>query len=314
MQEAPKAWAEFEEWVARHTAGTVRDEFAWVQEDGTKVGKKHREYELKTSDGKALSRLSPFVLDDERPGAADIEPNAAFPQEVTCVNEGYAFRLSREAVDDSWVVTYLSSDTQYLHDWMSSGGEPLRAGLLVDQVFMGDLLKNKSFIIESVELAQRAGRDCVEVRWRVDPSVGTIQSKVHHGMFRKGTLVLDPSRRWVLQESESWMDNPDGRELRQVSRFRYRDAGAGFPLIEREEIDTFGYDEGVHHLVGAFDLKSEKEIPDAEFTLSGFGLPEPSLRDNAKRMYRPFLLLALAFPLLVAGFALWRHARKVGRC
>jgi hypothetical protein len=122
----------------------------------------------------------------------------------------------------------------------------------------------------------------------------------------KATIILDPELYWCVREYH--VDNPnwilDGT-------LEYGDSIDGFPILRRsiqteksktgfgDDLTTYEFDKIVH-----------SDIPESEFTLSAFGLPEIQVPGEQKPRTLWLWLLAAAAGCLVLALLARRAARR----
>jgi hypothetical protein len=94
-----------------------------------------------------------------------------------------------------------------------------------------------------------------------------------------------------------------------LSRFEYQDNPSGFPLLRREDVETSGYETGLHQIVNDYETTLSAVISDEEFTLAAFGISEPALPGGTRSSRFGWLLLLGALPLVAAAMWLRRVAR-----
>lgn len=299
LEEAPQAWSELDEWVARHTHCLETQTFSWVGENVT--GRMRRVVDWKQAGRNVVTWQGQFVRDGQ---GADSQSHE---EEVIGVNATYAFRLSRASPDAPWVVTLLTSDVEYLRGWLMNGGQVIPSGWMMDLISMRDFLADPGFVVENVLPVRCDARECVEVAFRFDPSASSLKSRV-----RSGTVVLDPRRRWVLARSELHLANGND-EVVATTTFEYVDTPSAWPVLRRYQVDSVGYRPEIHRLVFEHDTSVDAEIPDSAFTLSAFGLPEPA-QPGGGRLWFLWLNLAAVVCICLAVLLRKRALRaKAGR-
>jgi hypothetical protein len=131
--------------------------------------------------------------------------------------------------------------------------------------------------------------------------------------FVLGSMVLDPDHYWVLLEDNArceWEDKSLGGVMSVVSVAEYNYADDGLPilrrLVRRQNTPAPGKEVEATFV---FELR-EAQLPESEFTLSAFGLPE--IADAPQRSSWYFWAGAAGLTCVVLAALLWRRAARSG--
>jgi hypothetical protein len=132
-------------------------------------------------------------------------------------------------------------------------------------------------------------------------------------------VILDPLRDWVLRRAEVTVElggKYKGMTWKSTLRRDYKEGPDGRPLLSRTEGKRTFLKNGqvVHEKSGVTetDTKPRSAIPESEFTLTAFGLPEPHWARPPKRALSLWLWFGIAgIACLVLGAAVfWLKKRR----
>lgn len=221
-------------------------------------------------------------------------------------NERYVFSLERTDPDSPWVVTHLAMT----EDGPASEG-PLRIlevnekgvrtiPLQISHFSLGALCRHSSF--EVAQASQQAS-GLFELRFRVDPKGEALRMMF---LCSGGRLLLDPSKSWLPLEYELHYPGTDSVLAGRFSDFRLHD-GVWLPFAFSTETRK---GDGTVIPIGSGTLQEvgiRESIPEREFTLSAFGLPEPG---GVNTGVPAWIWLTGVIVLFVAAGALVRSRHK----
>jgi hypothetical protein len=143
-----------------------------------------------------------------------------------------------------------------------------------------------------------------EFQFRVDPkgeAVPTVRF-----LCSGGSIVLDPAKSWLPVTYELYWPNSDVRSTGRFSDFRSKD-GVWLPFAveqatKRPDGSVIPYATG-----RIVEAKIREAIPEEEFTLSAFGLPEPGKQGRGVAVW---LWLVGGVLLFLIGGAMLRLRRR----
>lgn len=250
-----------------HVAGTVTyrkyrlpirrfpDGHFEVVEGGEPTYIAHRENQFKVN-----GRLKRVVL-RSKPATGLPTP---FRELVFCIGPDYSFFLERRLGQGGYIVKAFGKDYKVGAtidgDYMLGLGAPYRFG----RTKFKDILNDKSFSIKKLENTKHQGIDCVKIYYSFSPT-GKI-------VFRDGWIIVAPSRGWAIQAfamealfSGKHIDD----YLRGTVEYRTSDTGRVLPSRVRRMV--FG---GALCEEYDFDKIEYVNVPESEFTLPAFGLPD----------------------------------------
>jgi hypothetical protein len=180
------------------------------------------------------------------------------------------------------------------------------------------VVKSPSFRVERIEKESLNGIELVRIDHNYIYDMPGDSVKILSR--RQGSIYLDPSRCWCIhriKESEVYLINGvRDHDTKWDVQYETVDHPSGFPIIKNQTIHTTGSKKrnGVEQKHGAkltmeYQLKVDEQVPDTDFTLTAFGLPEPSPIHPPTRWY---LWLAMAGLLCLGVAALFRRLARRG--
>lgn len=160
---------------------------------------------------------------------------------------------------------------------------------------LSELIKNPIVTITDVRGVKRGGREMVQLSYeRPIEKSDQIRGTEH------GTVVLDPEHCWCVREN--YAEAPDFMPARKIEAIlEYGDDVDGFPILRRkQEKTTYGDGKGMQVTTWEFDKLAHRDIPESEFTLSAFGMPELQLPGEQKpnTLWRWLLGIGIALGVL----------------
>jgi hypothetical protein len=228
-------------------------------------------------------------------------------------NSQYKFRLYRRNETRPWVILDVTK-----FDEPPENADKLKkeaVGLLFFEPYVGlpELYQSAGFELIDVSPEEGDNSDgLVRVTFRYAPKDPTKDWQ------RSGVVVLDPSRDWVIRRTEL-------EEKRQVGnikvtgkytgRIDYKENGDQHVIKAetRKKIWNNGTVVNEITMLGESELRPRKSIPESEFTLSAFGLPEPHwARPKSKPWYLWFAIAGLVCLSLGGGVAWVKRRRAAG--
>ncbi len=263
--EAPKAWEQIVE-LARHLEVKVVDTRSSPGSD--KVTKS--EWMYKTNGENALQEL---VAEATRSGRAMAR------------NARYAFKLRKSAPSRPWFVYYVGTNLGDVREEIRNDGLDYvsQVQLYLAGDYLPDLLKSPNFKIESVEPVTRRMEELAAVTFRYAPEADA-RSRLWPSL---GVVYLNPQRLWAAEEFDVEVAYNDGQTQKwtQTVEFRPEPQHTPLPLKRVENRGPTKSDPSESIWTWEYvDCKS-RDIPDEEFTLTAFGLPEISPPASGKSRF-----------------------------
>jgi hypothetical protein len=200
-------------------------------------------------------------------------------QVVFCVNSRYGFQLNRDAEAQPFIIRSTKpreSDEASSSPLGIAGSDFaefdttllqfLAAPWIVDGRPLSLMICQADSKIQSVTPVEFDGRDCVKVRFSYFPT------DEDEGEFQDATVILDPARKWSVQEYDCTMGW--GKLTGEV---KYATDDTVEPFPQHVAIRMQGPSEEsefVREVTFEFNALEHQDVPDTEFTLSAFGFPE----------------------------------------
>lgn len=198
------------------------------------------------------------------------------------VNSHYAFELGKTSPDaDTFVLANFQSASDEMRRKVHAHGEHnFSSAFEVQAVPLSEFIKDPLVAITDVRSVRRGEREMAQLDYarqlvmhdRNDSSKAKASGTEH------GTVVLDPEHYWCVRECHF-----DRSDCKSDMFLEYGDDVDGFPILRRYQ-DTTTYKDGTGSMVinYEFDKLVHRDIPESEFTLSAFGLPEMQLPSEQK--------------------------------
>jgi hypothetical protein len=290
--EAPQAW------------DTLAENLLHSEGDGTRT-------ETVTDSGKVAESKTTRIAFRLAGPAVRIEATGAETgnQAVFCMNSRYGFQLNRDAESQPFVIRSTRPRTR--EDASTAkfgiagfGFEEFDVGLLqflgapwiVDGRPLSSMICRTDSKIQSITPVEYEGRDCVDVRFSYFPS------DENENEFTDATVILDPAKKWSVQKYEcttSW-----GKVSGEV---KYDAADGDWPVPQHVTQRMEGTTEKstyVNAVTFEFNTIQRRNVPDSEFTLSAFDLPELTFPGDQPAPSRRRQWLILGNVILGSVFAL----------
>jgi hypothetical protein len=236
-----------------------------------------------------------------------------------CINPQYQFNLVRNDASSPWAISLVNTD-------LDSNKKPsfpdtstpssVRSWTCTPIAMYGieedwpALLTLAEFHVASVEPSERAGKSLVKISFEISRTL----SKEHFRAVKSGTATFDPNHLWVMVDCDflvQWWRGPDREpSMTHVSKvLEYADSDASMPILKK--VIERGRSEGsaeTLETVSMFDLSST--VPEENvFTLSAFGLPEPTFHSRPRIRWYVWSAIG-GIICIAAGIILSRWGRR----
>jgi len=209
------------------------------------------------------------------------------PAEVKAVNSRYAFVLRKQTPTSDWVL--VTFDTDLRDDRPINPREREKVvldsfcvGLQVKGRLFSEITQESGFVLKAVNVVPSNGRDLVRIDFAHRHSRETDKHswEINRQMWLSidGWVVLDPEACWSIRECEVKTTHLGGVQGTTSFTNEYKQTDSGFPLmIRRVQHTRYADPTGARETmtVSTYDWYVDDAVPESEFTLSAFGLPEP---------------------------------------
>ncbi|MEW4531420.1 hypothetical protein [Maioricimonas sp. JC845] len=308
LSEAPEAWSQYRV-RAEHIQGAVT--FTQTNRGSSERALRSTERQITVFDRNAL------VISERE------NRNSEYLKTAVGVNSDYAFRVQFDSDARQWVLTDLDRDVQDVElSSLAEGPKELALGLVcrgmrVFGTWLPEMVSEPGFRVNQVLTFEQGSTQLVRVEFDYEPQ------QHRNNPVRGGTILLDPSRYWLIREAKVrafWMPGEEGTITVQVE---YADDEVNsFPLLTRyvahvdaqlsgDRAKEAGINEVHHDWVWNFDLRELENASERDFTLAAFGLPEPSDRLDAGSQSGSWgTLLVLANLCFLVAIGLWWLNRR----
>jgi hypothetical protein len=144
---------------------------------------------------------------------------------------------------------------------------------------LSELVSQPGFQIKKMVREDREGAALV----RIEHHYSYVESKAYQ-VEVDGSLFLDPARHWcirqVLDNEGSFLGENRYGTAKRDTRYEIIDHPSGFPLVKSSTTRSTSYYEKTKRttegtLLREYEWDVNDRLPNADFTLSAFGLPEP---------------------------------------
>jgi hypothetical protein len=290
LEEAPRQWERYKARAVRLQGSIVENTRFCYFSPPTEVLTERR-YEIKQREGCAL------FLEQKLEGSS----NNSRLGNLWVTNPRYGFQLFRRTPERPWAVAYVGKainvkgigTPQDMVNYYTNA--PYTLSLIAEGV--GAIGQDPGFSIKTVTPLAREGREFVKVEFTYQPK------KPAWIPVRSGWVLYDPDHYWVIREVEVHCSYP-GKDPKPNdsplaegdlnATFEYNQTGDGFPLFRRYsqkyQVHQFQPQRKTFLRPQTVDFDfHEGEVPEKEFTLSGYGFTEPA---EAPRPPTPWYLWA----------------------
>lgn len=240
-------------------------------------------------------------------------------------NPRYAAILKRSKSDpDQVVLDRFTQDTGgRFPGYEVSASELFRQGIsphfcAVGSMLLSQFVVDPSITIQKMSKEQDNGHELI----RLDYTYSRDDSENRVQVRARGSIYLDPSRCWCVRRSKlsstSTRKGTPSLDSEYERQFEVIDHSSGFPLVKSQTSHDNLYPyKTKKRLVSTsrtdYEWKMDDSVPESEFTLSAFGLPEPGGAEPVKKpipMYVWILMAAGACGAMAFTFRLLARRRR----
>jgi hypothetical protein len=270
MDEAPKRWEEYERF-ATQLQGTVR--YAYVR---SVLDENAPQYEDKVQyTVKQNARCA--LVGGQHPSVKGSNDDPI--EYLFFTNPKYTAHLRRNLqVKGDYLLKEFSEVPNTVP---SRAPRPIKAWAVVSlspqfsfhDSLLSERIRDGSLRVKNIK--QESGGDATLIRADFECVLGPPKYKP---VIMVGSMLLEPSKAWSIREiGERLPTTEPETEIRTL--YETADHPSGFPLIRRESRSNqiiFNQKKVRNQYEIDYDIRVDERIPDSEFTLSAFGLPEPA--------------------------------------
>ena len=254
--------------------------------------------------GQAPQRRRLHLLSKGRSRLVVSGPVDGAPSEVLGINPRYAFRLGRDGDQSPYFLMYMGNDAEGVAKLMrGAGAYYLDSPWRLFEKDLRLLIAEPGFRIKDVSAVRRGAASLAKLDFDYKPAPSD------NTRIRGGSVLLDPNQHWSVQEADlAFIAN------RAKIEVEYGEASDGLPSLRRVTILISSLDgKRVLRDRCEFESWSRRDVPDREFTLRAFGLPElDAPPKKAAAIPLNYLLLGLALVFGAIAFFLRRPGRRGG--
>jgi hypothetical protein len=232
-------------------------------------------------------------------------------ERVICCNSKYGFELIRSAEDRPWSLSYIGKDVSDIftrcvaHDAKTAPQIALCAG----GFFLPDQIKQPTFKVLGVEAIEGPDGQLAAVRFE-----NGRPEKKRNFWVQRGTLVLNPGRLWAIQRyNVDVISQPPGEARWWSVNMEFLPGPENFPIV-REYMERQGPKGGAEdchtsHVFNRFELR---DVPESEFTLTAFGLPEMTPRSSSGTDRLLAIFVGTGVLCFIAAYFVRRRSAQTG--
>ena len=311
LREGPAGWEEWRQFN-RHLEGVVRvTEAGTVTNPSFKLPPKPREtieWRFKFNGDWALQEQR--VIETTDHGTPEI-PRPA--RGAIAISSKYGFSVKQETEGSAWLIRgVVTKNYENLRESIEEGAQIYIEAPWV--FFYGyfplpTLIRERGFKLNKCEPVLVDGHEHCKVFFEYAPTKEKPEWKVS---MRGAWLLLAPDNHWAIKAweiPEYAFATSKGKQIREIVKGEnaYGDVSHGFGLLRETQQRAGGADGYVDTNVVFTKLAYRDSIPEAEFGLAQYGLPEPyGPLASGKSMRGPILILAGLVAIVVAGLLYYR--------
>jgi hypothetical protein len=240
------------------------------------------------------------------------------PPRGTVVNSKYAFTVSERNAEAGWILGELDlkqngkKGTINLAELNDDVDKTACAHLRINQIPLPKMISANNFHLKKIHSHRHENGEDVVLSFAFDRD-NSIAGPL------AGSIVFDPGNYWVVKSADLKCDIGTINEHRRQIENTYAISPRGLPIAklttERTSAENIVFENKWQ-----YDLREQVDVPEHEFSLSAFGLPEPrgsEIPRPAKQPYYLWLSLAgvalIALAIVAARLAKkWTKSRAVG--
>jgi hypothetical protein len=280
-----------------------------------------------TRNGKQLEEIIGRIRQN-RECALVIEPYSPDPSflSYTLINPRYRATLNVSKSDPGNAIirkyTPLSEDREALSLFDNVYVHASRHFYYGGTIRLRQAISDSSFKVTKVAKEDQNGQELVRIDHNYNYTFHLANQD--HEMRAHGTIWFDPLRCWCIRRfNSSYEERVQGERISETEKeltCETADHPSGFPILKRttEHFKLLNF-KNKQKVEGTkktdYELEVNDNVPNSEFTLSAFGLPEPGGEESVKKPVPTYVWILIAAGLcgaLAFGFrSLARRRRRV---
>jgi hypothetical protein len=232
------------------------------------------------------------------------DANGESYQTTFCFNSKYGFVLDRKSSSDTWQIRALEKNKTYVLDRFERQGGVLHVNYSLDGQSLLWIIKQPGFKLKGARTVGEPDAELVKVEFE------TTGYLLGDRRITGGNVTLDPNRFWSVTAYEVRLRTSE--EAIVKGTVEYQGELTGFPLPRRSITDYVVKDNPKHghgELITEFKDIHQCNAPATDFTLSAFGLAEPT-KTTKGTSCRYIWLCAIALVCLLAASLLRCRLRR----
>jgi hypothetical protein len=233
----------------------------------------------------------------------------AYRGTITVHNPEYAFVLTRSSDKKPWVVQEVTKKNS-----PESQGPPIDAARALcfgnPSRVLPILFASPDFKVLDVTPEDKDHKGLVRMTFAYTPK-GPADNQ-----SRRGWLALDPNHDYVIRRGEFELEFDSKTKIKQTFVYEYKEGSDHHPIPTKDSFHATVIEDGrltyEYQSTGEADLHEQRFIPESEFTLSAFSLPEPAGRGPKRTLWFVWLGLAGIVCLAFGAAVSWLKKRRRG--
>jgi hypothetical protein len=298
--EAPRAWSEMIK-LSDHIDLELK---RVVETTGGKNNKINSIWVFKSSGSNVVLTLTDVFT------SADAAKEPRYQGLVYGRNSSYSFELAKSSNSAAWLVRKINTDLVQADESMRTSLRPREIPLHALKVFyefLPDWFREPTFTITNVDW-DKGHTNRVDLSFEYTWPDG----RQHKSSYwpRRGTLFLRPDLLWAIEESEVEMVDIHDSSATPVPfscKNELKLLSGGFPAVIRSTEVADSKTEGHVSMQWDFTRFEQREIPEDDFTLPAFGLPE--IGNPTPRSFTRFWLALIAAGVICIAIGVFVRRR-----
>ena len=229
-------------------------------------------------------------------------------------NPAYSFLLARESEQSAWLLrdvgTMQPTDPTHPFSLAGRGGflMYLRFAWSLAEIPLADLMKTRGLTLKKVSAVNEDGEQRAALDFEYSPPAGSQapslapQDRSSLMIIRGGRIYCDPNRYWAIRRYE--IRGVQG--IKANGSITYDDGPDGVPVVRSVSHTLDNPQNGSQTVRIAFEPIAFHAVPEREFTLSAFGLPEPVSRAGGGWPAWALFVGSGGLCLAIATYLQWR--------